>query len=238
MKLTELKVWIENKKFFSDIIKYVYRHTLVRYRNYQRNKLFRQYGAETLWKLNQAFQEIGIPYWLDFGTLLGAIREQGFIEHDLDIDVGLFLDDRTEKIREVLSKFGFVLKREIAIDDGRYGLEETYEFNGVSVDLYYYKKENDKIITHGFTKKDGMSWEKTLIEYGGYLVREIYLPYSGLSKIYFLGYEYPVPDNPHKYLKSFYGENYMVKNSKWDYRNAGSVKLLDDKIGKVILYDK
>lgn len=238
MSLAKLKIWIENNVFFAAAIKSVYRHTVVRYRNYKRNKLFHRYGNEALIELDQAFQEMNIAYWLDFGTLLGAVRDHGFIEHDLDIDIGLFLDDRTEKIYEVLKKHGFVLKHRISIDEGRYGLEETYEYRGVSIDLYYYKKENGMIVTHGFTKKDGMSWEKTMVEYGGYLVREIYLPYSGLSKVNFLGAEYPIPNDPHQYLKSFYGENYMIKNSNWDYRNAEPVKLLDDKIGIVTLFDK
>ncbi len=236
--VNRLKLWIENKKFLGDTVKYVYRNTVVKYRNYRINKQFLKYGQEALEQLDHAFVEIGIPYWLDFGTLLGAVRDHGFIEHDLDIDVGLFLDDRTEKIRDILAQYGFILHRQIAIDQGKYGLEETYNYHGVSIDLYYYKKENDIIITHGFTKKDGLSWEKTLVEYGGYMIREIYLPYSGLDKINFLGKQYPVPQDSHHYLKSFYGENYMIKNSNWDYRRADSVKLLNDKVGVVTLFNE
>ena len=236
--VNKFKLWIENKIFIGKILKYLYSNTAVKYRNYHQNKQFLKYGQEVLEQLDQAFVEIGIPYWLDFGTLLGAVRDYGFIEHDLDIDVGLFLNDRTEKIRDVLAQYGFTLYRQITIDEGKYGLEETYIYHGVSIDLFYYKKEGDIIITHGFTKKDGLSWEKTLAEYGGYLIREIYLPYSGLEKISFLGKQYPVPKDPHLYLKSFYGENYMIKNSNWDYQRADSVKLLNDKVGVVTLFNK
>jgi len=34
------------------------------------------------------FEERGIPYWLEYGSLLGAIREKKRIEHDTDYDIG------------------------------------------------------------------------------------------------------------------------------------------------------
>jgi lipopolysaccharide cholinephosphotransferase len=66
-------------------------------------------AVENLMDVKEVFDERGIRYWLDWGTLLGAVREGKMIEWDHDIDLGT-MDDNLEKIVSIfpeLEKRGF-----------------------------------------------------------------------------------------------------------------------------------
>ena len=63
-----------------------------------------QLGNLTLLKLFDEFcNENNLQYWIDFGTLLGAVRHKGFIPWDDDIDIGMLRDDY-EKLIQLLSE--------------------------------------------------------------------------------------------------------------------------------------
>ena len=44
-------------------------------------------------RLTQLLEGHGIPFFLTGGTLLGAVRHEGFVPHDDDVDLGCFSED-------------------------------------------------------------------------------------------------------------------------------------------------
>ena len=55
---------------------------------------------DLLMQLDQVCRKIGAKYFLDSGTLLGAVREGGFIPGDDDIDVILLREDYDLLLRD------------------------------------------------------------------------------------------------------------------------------------------
>lgn len=102
----------------------------------KRNRAYTKNALVTLADFDACMREHGFMYTLMFGTMLGAVREKGFIRHDVDIDVAMWNEDYSPAVQQALEKAGFKLDHRFLIDDGDSAREETYVKNDVSIDVY------------------------------------------------------------------------------------------------------
>lgn len=61
----------------------------------------------------QLFERQGINYWLDSGTLLGLMREGKLLEHDEDIDIGLWKEEEEalQRVLPIVEEMGYTVHR-------------------------------------------------------------------------------------------------------------------------------
>ena len=138
-----------------------------------------------------------LTFGLIYGTLLGAIREKGFIAHDEDTDLFVLLEDRKNILAILfdLRKSGFEV--------GRYNGELlTIVRDGEYIDLYFFRKQ-------GFFNR----------ECDGYVVPNHML--TNPEPYQFLGTSFNVPKNPEKLLNKLYGENWRVPDKNGSTINYG-----------------
>ena len=98
----------------------------------------RAIARENLILFKRAADESHAVFFLIFGTLLGAVRENNFIEHDYDTDVGI-MEETRPRIAEaapLLIQAGFEFAR--CKDHGRF---LTFMRKGEFIDVYVAKKD-------------------------------------------------------------------------------------------------
>lgn len=176
------------------------------------------HGLKTLQLMKEAFEEIGQDFWLDYGTLLGAIREKDFIGHDKDLDIGTFnFDDSIKKqLETILIAKGLKKYKQYEMDGEIF--EEAYHYNGVHIDIFYYHKAEENTIWCYFSEIGPKMEFENFPEYQlakGYLTHKVVSRFDGLMDYEFKGDTFKIPTNYHEYLVDNYGTTYMQVRKDW-----------------------
>ena len=126
--------------------------------------------VEILENVNDFCQKNNIKYWLDCGTLLGAVRHKGYIPWDDDIDIGMLREDY-DKFMKLFNKnntrykfysiennedFYFQFGKVLDMNTLLYEPDETGVKLNVYIDVFVYDNApfDDKICDKMFKKRD------------------------------------------------------------------------------------
>lgn len=148
----------------------------------------KQLAKENLLLLKSILDDNGINFGLIAGTILGAIREHDFIDHDEDIDLFILSEDR-QKVIDVLPQIcaaGFEIIRY-----HRTKKLMSIMKNGQYIDFNFYEPYNKDIRCSG-----------------GWLVLDRFLTQT--TTVEFLGKDFRVPKDYYGYLECAYGKNWRI----------------------------
>src|SRR5665647_3641659 len=112
---------------------------------------------ELLTNFHEQAKRLDIAYFLDFGTLLGCVRNGKIIPYDTDIDISMFFDDHDKfmEMKPIFDEKGYVLKQE---RESKVFYRLFYsEKNSLHVDIHLRKlNENDIYCSHYSVKNWGI----------------------------------------------------------------------------------
>ena len=183
-----------------------------------RNHYFLQEGEEVLHAFSDALNKNNIIFWLEFGSLLGYYREHDFIKHDCDIDFGVFLKDR-DCVNSALERGGFKLIHQFKSSDG--GMEETYKYKHISVDVFYFREDGPFLYCNTFISRYPVFLNR-VTKRRTCFVKRIDIPNQRMVPAQYKGANVFVPADCESHLKMHYGADFMIPNPNFDYKKEAT----------------
>ena len=215
---TVLKSCGTGRKVYPLIQRWYRRYSVPRAR-----KRLHTYGYDVLRTVDDVATRHNVPYFASYGTLLGFVRDGGFIAHDEDIDFGVLAGQMTPvQLLDIFLKqeTGFEFVR--ALEFKNRITEVTIRHKRIIVDFFFYERDGDRTFVASYY------WEPTR-DYPSARENSVRLIYQAtvtqLTRLTIHGVDVSVPVNSEELLVSQYGPNWRIPDPNWNNENhPGIVK--------------
>lgn len=221
MTLYEFKMYLKRSKFIKKI--------LARRENnedFSKVKQLKENGARFIFDIEDALKNQKLVFFADYGTLLGIIRDNNFIQWDNDVDYGIVVNDLFDwkLFEENLCKHGFTKVREFKLEDRI--KEQTYSKDNLTVDFFSYEIIKEEMIGYSFFRKEDYIYHSK----DEFHVRMYkYIKVEKTKQIDFLNTKVHVPENAEDYLECLYTSEWRIPNPNWteDDESSGNMEILN-----------
>ncbi|MDR3070444.1 MAG: class I SAM-dependent methyltransferase [Propionibacteriaceae bacterium] len=157
-------------------------------------------------KVSDAVKELtDHDVFLVYGSLLGAVREGGFLSHDYDFDCA-YVSGHTDPhfVRLEFTALAFELQRRGFNVEGRYTCIHIWDADRKDrIDLYYLYFDNEGVLQFPF----GVAG----------VIDFVVEDWQGTREVLFSGKNVLVPSNAEKLVEVMYGPNWPIPDLNWDW---------------------
>lgn len=182
-------------------------------------KMNRALALENLVLARDCLASRGVPMFLHFGTVLGAVREKDFIAHDDDADAGIYGRDKEAFLAS------FPALAELGFENLYCRNDRQYKFRRLGEELDF------------FVAVEGRKFFRRVWDLEG----KATIParhLDTLDDIEFLGESFKVPHDPIGFVRNLYGRTWRVPIADSTSRHDWTVRLgkLFKKPTKLVYY--
>ncbi len=168
---------------------------------------------DAIGKVVAALEEAGVRPFLAYGTLLGAVRQGGFIGHDSDADLG-YVSEHDHPVDVSLESFR--LQRRLT----RMGFEVS-RYSGLAFKVIVRESDGSP---RGLDVFGGFVREGTL-----YLMGEVGQPFrrewlEPRTEVTLAGRTFPAPHEPERLLEAMYGPGWRVPDPAYKFETPRTVQ--------------
>lgn len=187
-----------------------------------------KYGYKVIRMMDKLGSELNIDIWIEWGTLLGYIREGSLISHDYDIDFATrrMSDKEYQVFIEKLAEYRFRLIRQFRYKDSI--VSETYDYNGTLVDMDYCDLNEKGIKYFEYDIGAETKIEKTSGRYYyEYMDMMIYRTdsFKIIRGCFKNGVGCNIPESAEKHIEQLYGKNWRIPIPDFDWKGLNNYEV-------------
>ncbi len=180
---------------------------------------FKAEAKKMLVTAKRVLDDLGVPFWLCSGTVLGWYRQCDILAHTTDVDLGIFIEDFISAVPAAFIKAfvqaGFRVSHRFGTVHDSFQLSIKHGPNGkIKLDMFFFYRGIDKSGSRVFW--NGGTQARTGMKY-----RYNFHPFELCSTV-FLKQFFRVPCDAVTYIEANYGLRWREKvaDKKWDWKKS------------------